>query len=271
MVGKKYFLSSLVIGLVLVTAGWAITNGDFESGDLSYWTDWGTGVASVVFGTSHTGDYSAQLFVGGLGQVGDIGQTESAANIGDTWRVEGWAYKTGGTCKFGWYDGPEVTVNAGSWTKYTDTITFTTGDYKDVDFNLSGTIGSSAYLDDVETFKVSTPDTTPPTWSYSTGVVSVTNPVPGQILVIWSIATDAQSPPVKYNLYRNTTTNATDGTKFANVTSPYTMSGLAGGKRYYFTVRAEDSAILPNETTNQDNKSILLPTGVTHFLWELYQ
>ncbi|MFB3896732.1 MAG: carbohydrate binding domain-containing protein [bacterium] len=153
---RTYFGLSLLISCILISSGWAITNGDFEYGDLTGWsTDaGGSGIASADYGTGHTGDYCAKLFLGGVGSWVAIDQTESVANEGEIWKVEGWCYKTGGTCLFGWYDGAEQTVSAGSWTKYTDTITFGSGDSKAVDFYLSGTVGSSAYLDDVVTSRI---------------------------------------------------------------------------------------------------------------------
>ncbi|MDI6785044.1 MAG: hypothetical protein QME64_13240 [bacterium] len=268
---KKIIISNLMLGCILATLGWAIENGDFEYGVPSPWNTYGTGVANVEFGTARTGDYCAKLFIGGVSQYAGIYQAESAAAVGETWKVEGWAKRIGGSCVFGWYDGPQVTVTSGSWTKITDTITFGSGATKEVDFYLSGTMGSSAYLDDVITYKVIISDTTSPSWSTTTGVINVTNPAPGQIEVSWGVATDALSPPVTFNLYRNTSMPASAGLKFANVTSPYTFTGLVAGRTYYFTVRAQDSATPPNETTNEDNRSIFLPTGVTNRLWELYQ
>ncbi|MCX7919418.1 MAG: hypothetical protein N3A72_07385 [bacterium] len=148
-----YFIMSL--SLVLVTAGLALTNGDFESG-LANWIDYstGSGQATADYGTARTGDFCAKLFMGGISGYAEIAQAESAANIGETWKVEGWCYKTGGTCYFGWYDGPQISVTSGSWTKYTDMITFSSGATKEVDFYLGGMIGATAYLDDVVTSKV---------------------------------------------------------------------------------------------------------------------
>ena len=270
MIKKDIFVIT-ILSLAMITSSWAITNGDFEYGDITPWIQGGTGgAAGPFFGGHNSSDWCAQL-TGAFGKEVYIDQVETAANVGETWAVEGWAYKSGGFVEFGWFGlgHTEVPVNAGSWTKYTDQMTFSGGDSKEVDFYLSG-IGY-AYLDDVVTYKIVVADTSAPTWSTTTGVVNVTNPAPGQIQVTWGIATDAQTPPVKYNLYRNTSMPASAGVKFANVTSPYLLTGLAGGRTYYFTVRSEDSSIPPNETTNEDNKSILLPTGVTGYLWELYQ
>jgi len=97
-----------------------------------------------------------------------------------------------------------------------------------------------------------TPDTTPPTWDTTTGIVSATDTgLGGQVIVTYGTATDADSPPVKYNVYYNTVSPATDGTNLSNVgSSPYTVTGLTNGQLYYFSVRVEDSATPPNEDTN---------------------
>ena len=99
---------------------------------------------------------------------------------------------------------------------------------------------------------VSIPDTTPPTWDTTIGIQSATDTGKGeQVTVTYGTATDADSPPVKYNVYYSTSSPATAGTKLSNVGhSPYTVTGLTNGQLYYFTVRAEDCATPPNEDTN---------------------
>ncbi len=95
-------------------------------------------------------------------------------------------------------------------------------------------------------------DTTPPTWDTTVGIQSATDTGKGgEVTVTYGTATDADSPPVKYNVYYSTSSPATAGTKLSNVgSSPYTVTGLTNGKLYYFTVRVEDSATPPNEDTN---------------------
>jgi hypothetical protein len=153
---KKCIFLSLIVSSILISSGWALTNGNFESGDLSGWSIYYTnsGQATVDYGTAHTGDYCARLYLGSVSSDVSIDQSESEAGEGETWKVEGWCYKTGGTCNFGWYAGSEQNVTAGSWVKYSDTITFGSGQSKEVDFYLTGILGSTAYLDDVVTSRV---------------------------------------------------------------------------------------------------------------------
>lgn len=96
------------------------------------------------------------------------------------------------------------------------------------------------------------PDTTPPKWDTTVGIQSARDTGKGgQVIVTYGTATDADTPPVKYNVYYSTSSPATSGTKLSNVgPSPYTVTELTNGQRYYFTMRVEDSAIPPNEDTN---------------------
>jgi hypothetical protein len=153
---RKYIILSIVASCILISSGWSITNGSFESGTLSGWNidtvNYGT--AQARLGTAHTGKYSAWLNLGGRDSWVAIHQAEDTANDGETWKVEGWCYNFGGNCEFGWYDHPEQNVTSSNWAKYTDTITFSGGSSKWVDFYLYGTMGASAYLDDVSTFRV---------------------------------------------------------------------------------------------------------------------
>src|SRR5208337_4572358 len=57
-----------------------------------------------------------------------------------------------------------------------------------------------------------------------------------QATVSWSAVTGATS----YDLYWSTTTGVTkdNGTKIANVTSPYTQTGLTNGTTYYYVLTA---------------------------------
>jgi hypothetical protein len=107
-------------------------------------------------------------------------------------------------------------------------------------------------------------ETTPPTWDTTVGIQSATDTGNGgEVTVTYGTATDADSPPVKYNVYFSTSSPATGGTKVSNVgSSPYTVTGLTNGQLYFFSVRAEDSATLSNEDTNMVELTAT-PTGPT--------
>jgi mono/diheme cytochrome c family protein len=61
----------------------------------------------------------------------------------------------------------------------------------------------------------------------------------GQVTVSWSAAATATS----YNLYRGTTSavSVATGTKFTDVTSPLTQTGLASGSTFFYIVTAVNS------------------------------
>ena len=103
-------------------------------------------------------------------------------------------------------------------------------------------------------------DTTPPVWDDTIGVQEVT-PGPNQLTASWGTATDADSPPVTYNLYYRDGTPVFDGPdtphldtiKLEDVTSPYTITGLTPEVEYCIVVRAQDSpepSCEPNEDEN---------------------
>jgi hypothetical protein len=117
---------------------------------------------------------------------------------------------------------------------------------------VSNTCGTPSTRDVSGTITVTITDTTPPTWGTMIGIQSATDTGNGgEVTVTYGTATDADSPPVKYNAYYSTSSPATGGTKVSNVgSSPYTVTGLTNGQLYYFSVRAEDSATPPNEDTN---------------------
>jgi predicted CxxxxCH...CXXCH cytochrome family protein len=92
-------------------------------------------------------------------------------------------------------------------------------------------------------------DTTPPVFSPN-NTITVTNPGSGGTLQIsWNTATDGQSPPVRYDLFRlnnNTTGNAcTDAARIlvaANLgTTGYADTGLTNGTNYRYCVTAKDN------------------------------
>ena len=86
-------------------------------------------------------------------------------------------------------------------------------------------------------------DTPPATSSSDTqpAVPSSVDAIPGnaQVTVSWAAVSGAAS----YNLYWSTTSGVTpaNGTKLANVTSPYTQTGLTNGTIYYYIVTAVNS------------------------------
>jgi hypothetical protein len=154
---KKCFGLSLILVSIIISSGWAISNGTFENGTLSYWsvTTKNYGTAQVRMGTAHSGNYSAWLNLGGAESWVRLYQPESNAAGGETWTVEGWCYNFGGsTCRFGWRDHAEQNVTASNWAKYTDTITFGDNPTGNVDFFLDGIRDASAYMDDVKTYRV---------------------------------------------------------------------------------------------------------------------
>lgn len=141
---------------VMVSSGWAITNGTFENGTLNGWSiqykDYGT--AQVRWGTAHTGEYSAWLYLGGADSWVRLFQDETASGEGETWTVEGWCYNFGGSiCKFGWVGYGEQNVTSSTWSRYTDTIRFGSSTIRRVEYFLEGIRDAAAYLDDVKTYR----------------------------------------------------------------------------------------------------------------------
>jgi len=103
-------------------------------------------------------------------------------------------------------------------------------------------------------------DITPPVWDDTIGVQEVT-PGPNQLTASWGTATDADSPPVTYNLYyregspvfTDPDTPHPDTIKLEDVTSPYTITGLTPEVEYCIVVRAQDSPEPPCEPNEDDN------------------
>jgi predicted CxxxxCH...CXXCH cytochrome family protein len=99
------------------------------------------------------------------------------------------------------------------------------------------------------------PDTAPPAWSGGVSGVAATNlATGGAVRVTWNTATDAVSPPVRYDLYwatsaANVFTNPL-GTMVNLATTQADVAGLANGTAHYFGVRAKDAR--GNTTTNTD-------------------
>jgi len=106
-------------------------------------------------------------------------------------------------------------------------------------------------------------DTTPPVWTNDPGGVGVVNVVSldGAARVMWGEATDADSPPVTYDIYYSEGASVDFGsaTKIERpvslppdpaVDQQYEVTGLTNGTQYAFAVRARDSADPSNEDTN---------------------
>ncbi len=98
-------------------------------------------------------------------------------------------------------------------------------------------------------------DTTPPVWTSEEGIISA---VPGdeQVTVTWGEATDAESEPVTYLLFVAEAAEGIDWVTPHNTFSAGTLStvvdSLDNGTAYEFGVRARDSSVNQNTTTNTD-------------------
>lgn len=139
-------------------------------------------------------------------------------------------------------------------------------------------------------------DTAAPVWDSTAAFAEVINPPypdvpdrvgvqrlaltprPGEVVVQWDVARD-QSLPIRYNIYRSTSSTFSNPVKYAQVpfevgtgwsTDPttnfanqYTVTGLTPGT-HYFRVRAEDSASVVHEDTNTVTLSITVATSVSN-------
>jgi hypothetical protein len=94
------------------------------------------------------------------------------------------------------------------------------------------------------------PDTTPPVWDSTVGVVSVVL-YDLEVTVFWGTATDDESPPVEYLVYKDTDNNPFDQEPVVKDNNdPYTFPNLESGTEYWFGVRCRDSAVPANIDTN---------------------
>jgi chitodextrinase len=87
------------------------------------------------------------------------------------------------------------------------------------------------------------PDTTPPVWPGGSAL-TVDGVTTDQVLVTWPAATDADSPPVRYQVL-------VDGTAVTTATltgTSHTVTGLTPDTSYEIAVHAFDSAETPNRT-----------------------
>ncbi len=120
-------------------------------------------------------------------------------------------------------------------------------------------------------------DTTPPVWDTTTGIQEAVG-CDQRATVQWNNATDASSPPVKYNIYYSTTSpiDFETATKLTDVPAvvgtdydwEYYVTGLTNGVTYYFAVRAEDSAVPPNEDSNTVELSATTMDDTTPPTWD---
>ncbi|MBI2890356.1 MAG: hypothetical protein HYY13_06175 [Nitrospirae bacterium] len=115
------------------------------------------------------------------------------------------------------------------------------------------------------------PDTTPPTWAATpcvlnngVGIQSAANTGEGgEVALEFNNATDATSPPVKFNVYYKAVASCASfsfptATKIAHVAvaagsscpNKFVVTGLLNAEPYGFAVRAEDSAPAPNQESN---------------------
>ena len=112
-------------------------------------------------------------------------------------------------------------------------------------------------------------DTTPPEWVSEVGIISA---VPGdaQVTVTWGEATDAESEPVTYLLFVAEAAEGVDWETPYNTYSAGTLStvvdSLDNGTQYEFGVRARDSSVNQNTTTNTDTLTAT-PVGGAGMPW----
>ncbi|MCK4719518.1 hypothetical protein KAU08_02595 [bacterium] len=97
-----------------------------------------------------------------------------------------------------------------------------------------------------------TPDTTPPVWDDTVGVITVV-PGEGSVTVEWGTAADAESPPVEYLVYVDEDDEPWDQEPMVFTTNdPYTFTDLFSNIDYHFGVRCRDSADIPNSDSNEN-------------------
>ena len=143
----------------------------------------------------------------------------------------------------------------------------------DGDGNASGTAGVSITCTNIDCHGAQSPtpnwygDTTAPVFSNT--ALTVANPITGgDLQITWFAATDADTPPVSYDLYRlnnNTTGNAcTDGARILVASDlgalSYLDTGLTDGTPYRYCVQAKDS-VTPTANTANSQSNHNTPTA----------
>ncbi len=122
-----------------------------------------------------------------------------------------------------------------------------------------------------------TVDNSPPAWTQTTGLqaaVAISSTSGVDVMLSWNAAADDLTPKVKYNVYYDVVAPRDFDSweeKIADVfvqsakgyDYQYTVTELVPGQTYYFAVRAEDSADLPNEDRNQVTLSVYSTSGTS--------
>jgi len=97
------------------------------------------------------------------------------------------------------------------------------------------------------------PDETPPEWQGPEGIQTA-NPGNSKVYISWTPAVDADSPPVTYLLYWAESSAGINWNspqqEVPEGTTSYLVEGLANDVEYVFGVKARDSAVPANLTTN---------------------
>ena len=106
----RFTLKAFLLAVVLTAIGSAqsqaafVTNGGFEMGNFTGWTQFGntgfTGVQSGAFGgvPPHSGNF--QAFFGPVGSTGGISQSITGLTVGDSYNLSFWLHNFGGTPNF---------------------------------------------------------------------------------------------------------------------------------------------------------------------------
>ncbi len=106
------------------------------------------------------------------------------------------------------------------------------------------------YLDDVNV------DTEAPLWQGSQGIQTIASLPDCSVGILWSVAEDRYSPPVRYRLYRGTQPD--DLHPIATTYYPSKIDrGLQSGSEYFYNVKALDSSPMANIADSNVIKSVV--------------
>jgi subtilisin family serine protease len=132
--------------------------------------------------------------------------------------------------------------------------------YKDITVSAGTAVAYDQFPISSDVVTIGT-DTDPPVWVSTVGVQSA-NPGPGSGILEFNSAIDAQTPPVKYNIYYTDTLPFDFGTASAILDAEvdpgsvyefqYTVTQLMWEKDWYFVIRAED------QVGNEDENIVML-------------